>query len=267
MNTCGEYELLMADVLFDVPDPVTKERLDAHLAVCSECAAAFRTMQTTLGVMQRRERPAPPEGWTAFDARLNTRLACETRIARRQDRPTSALRASLRLRKVALASALVAAGVVLGWLLFAPPHVPRFAVQHDTEPATIQPASAEVRAQQVVRRSKVLLLGLVNYDPEGEAAGGFDLGHTQQVAGELAMEASVLRAELHADDQQRLQRLITELESVLIQIAALESKADLPAIELVKDDVDQQALLLKINISEMQAARSTTAASRATDSF
>jgi hypothetical protein len=55
----------------------------------------------------------------------------------------------------------------------------------------------------------------------------------------------------------RLEKLVGDLELILMQIANLEEKEDLPEIELVKDGVDRKGLLLKINLEQMRTGRST----------
>jgi hypothetical protein len=54
---------------------------------------------------------------------------------------------------------------------------------------------------------------------------------------------------LKGPGQRRLRELVADLETVLLQIANLESGNDLEAVEFVKQGVENRGLLLKINLS------------------
>ncbi|NND72274.1 MAG: hypothetical protein HKN43_11935, partial [Rhodothermales bacterium] len=115
--------------------------------------------------------------------------------------------------------------------------------------------SLDDRTDRFLDRSKVILLGMVNMDLTETGADDVDLSQTRLVAHELVKESGPLRGELEEADQQRLMTLIDDLEVILLQIANLEEDADIPAIEMVKDGVDQRAVLLKINVSEMRSTQ------------
>lgn len=258
MNTCEHYEQIIAEVLFDTPDVEDRASLDAHLQSCAACAQALREMEATLALADTRTRPEPSAAyWDRYYDRLIQRMEREAL----PDRPP--VRRHTRMRRPALqgmyriagAAALVAIGVMLGWLAFAPSgSPPLMAEQPQPEAPPAQLASVEERTQQYVRRSKVLLLGLVNFDPTTEDPSTLNMAHQQQIARELVEEADDLQNALSAQDQQRLRGLVSELETILRQIASLEAAYDAPAIEMVQSDVERDALLLKINISEMQLA-------------
>ena len=83
-----------------------------------------------------------------------------------------------------------------------------------------------------------------------------NLDRQQQISENLVREAGTLKAELTEPAQQRLRRLVTDLELILVQIANLETEHDLSAIELVRSGVDRNGLLMKINLAEMMQAES-----------
>lgn len=264
MRSCKAYEPLMADVLFGTPTPEARHRLEAHLSACAACATAFHEMEGVLEVTAARPRPAVPEGfWDDYEARLCGRMEREARrpLGGRAwgavvQRPLARLappvpRWALQL---AVAVLLVAVGVVLGRAYddASPGDVVPAVGSAGTPPAVVQPASLEARSRQYVERSKVLLLGLVHFDPAREDPAVLNLPRQQQIARDLVAEAGALKEDLTAADQQRLHALIADLEVILLQIANLEAEHDLPAIEMVKSGVDRKALLLKINVEEMR---------------
>lgn len=255
-------QALMAEVLFGEPTDAERDALVEHVGTCAICAKEWQSLQATLQVTTETQRPVLPEGyWDTYHERLITRMANDAapQPQPRADRAAVRRNMPFHLRSSVLAAVLLAIGIGIGWLLFARPEAPSIADDQQQvapldqlTPEALQPASVEVRAQQYMRRSKVLLLGLVNFDPAQETAEGLNLPRKQAVARTLVEEADALKRDLGAADQQRLTQLVTELERILQEIAALEAQADVPAIEQVQSSVDQQALLLKINLTEMQ---------------
>lgn len=314
MDACTRYEALIAERLFGTLNDADAARLDAHLAACPGCRTTVAEMKATLQVTAARPGPEPDDAfWDGYHARLMARIAEEASPAARQGRLIAWLRdmghAHLALlglgprwaMQVAGAVALLAAGILIGWLVFSgsntgtpnvadapqpvetpatpePPMQDEVAVEDDTpvpleqlspppsntteqtdmqrtpepELPTLQPASLDARTSRYLERSKILLLGLVNMETEGETPAMSNVQHKQAVARELVNEAGTLRAELSEADRQRLESLVADLEVILMQIANLEAGYDVPAIELVKSGVERQGLLLKINLTEMQ---------------
>jgi hypothetical protein len=126
---------------------------------------------------------------------------------------------------------------------------------HTAEPprsgGNVQLASVDVRAKGYIERSQVLLLELVNARPDTTRAEG-DY-HAQQLrASALVREASSLRDDLPGGDNRRLRELVTELQLVLREIANLESKDDLEAVEIIRNRVNREGVLLKIDVEQMR---------------
>ncbi len=261
MSGCRECHGLFVGALYGELSDDQKRRFEDHLHSCRECSRAFAEYQSVLGIMGQRRRDMPDEAfWESFWPRLAARLKHTAPVAEplrqrwrhwlRHVQPMPAW--SLRL---AAAVALVGLGLLLGRVYFgAPPSTTSEWTRKGSASRTeAQPASAvELRAQRYIERSKVLLLGLVNFDPKTEDPAVLDLRRQQQVSRVLVREAAVLKSELSGPDQQRLRRLVEDLEVILLQIAGMESRYDLPAIDLVKSGVDRRAILLKINLEEMQ---------------
>ena len=301
MNRSQAHEALLADRLFGELSPEEQAALEAELAASADVRATLHELRATLRLMAARRRPEPPPTfWDGYADRVMQRVEREARTDVPLDRPGQPaphlMRGPSRRRWVArtsVAAVLVLVGIGIGSVLFdgrqgESPQDGRQAeaVSPDGRPAgptasggrpaesapaeeeaaaptsALQPSSLDVRAERYLGRSKVLLLGLVNVEEEGDgrpAVLGFE--RKQEVAGELVRESAALQAELDRAGERRLRALVADLEVVLLQIANLEAEHDLPAVELVRQGVDRRALLLQINLAEMRGPLRPTSVS------
>ena len=265
-NDCQHYEALIADKLFGELGPEEGHRLEAHLEACPACRALVREMEVTLQVTAARTRPEPsPAYWAGYYARLQDRMRQEEQRPRKAGRLAEWLRAPGRLNlsflmpaprwayQLSGAVALLAVGVLIGWLLFggSTTDAPRLAEGPPVD-TPVQPVSLEQRTDRYLERSKVLLLGLVNLDPDEQGVASLSLAHQQRVARELIDESNALKTNLTGADERLMRALIEDLEVILLQIANLEAGYDLPAIEMVQRGVDRRAIMHKINLTEMR---------------
>jgi hypothetical protein len=146
----------------------------------------------------------------------------------------------------AAALVLIIVGVFIGRMIFMP-SVP--AIQQ----AAQQPRGELIhRTQNYIERSKLILLALVNFDPATEDPYALDLPYQQQVSRDLVQEASLLKSDLAKSDQRRLEELIANLEMILLQIANMESENDMEAIEILKEGVNRQGVLMQINLTVLR---------------
>jgi hypothetical protein len=111
--------------------------------------------------------------------------------------------------------------------------------------------SGVVQAENYIERSKILLLGLVNYDAAKEDAYAFDLGGKKTMSRELAAQAPAIRGALNGRSQKRLRDLVSDLEVIMMQIANLGSGQDVEGVELIKQGVDRRGIFLKIDLDRM----------------
>jgi Putative zinc-finger len=121
----------------------------------------------------------------------------------------------------------------------------------------VQLASADVRAKDYIERSQVLLLELINSSPDSSRASENEYKTQQVRAKALVREASVLRDDLPGSDNRRLRDLVTVLQLVLREIANLEAKDDLQAVQIIRNRVDREGVLLKIDVEQMREDNST----------
>ncbi len=258
MNECAKCRGLIAEALYDDLSPKDKAAFEAHLVRCGACAAEYAAMTETRKMLDTRERRDPGhdfwEGyWDRLEKRLDAEPAPATRRAAGRAHRSFALFPAWTFR-IAAAAALLVVGIFIGRTLLSPP-TPQ--VARTTPPAVapapgVERASAPVlRARDYFERSKVILLGLVNYDPKASDVYGLDLPQQKRLSRALVNEAGSLKSDLKAPADKRLRELVGDLETILVQIANLESANDLAAVELVKRGVDEKGIFLKINLTEM----------------
>jgi hypothetical protein len=260
MNKCARCRGLAAGALYDDLSPEERASFEAHIAACASCAAEYRAMTETKTAFDRRERPDPgPEFWDGYWDRLEKRLDAEpspapaARDARGRGVRLCPLFPAWAFR-AAGAVALLVAGILIGRILLRPP-APRLARSSPAAaapaPGVEQASAPAARARNYFDRSKLILLGLVNYDPAVSDTYGLDLPRQKRLSRELVNEAASLKSDLKAPAQRRLRELVSDLETILVQIANLESANDLDGVELAKRGVEEKGIFLKINLTEM----------------
>lgn len=263
MNNCRKYRSMFIEVLYDELNQEQKNRFEAHLNSCPECAAEYEKISTTMGVMSQRTRIEPDKFfWEGYWDKLVDQMKTEEQSVSKISTWWERILQSFNFQpgwayRVATAVALIAIGVLIGKLYFGRPvSQPVENIQtEDISPKTVEQASLQQRTERYIERSKVLLLGLINFDPDHEDIYALDLPYQKQISKELVQEASLLKEELNEPAQRQLRELISDLEVILLQIANLESEYNLAGIELVKNGVDRRGILLKINLEKMQEGR------------
>lgn len=242
----------MVEALYGELEAAEKQRYELHLRSCPACASEHAALESTLRLMDKRERPDPGrEFWDGYWDRLSRRMVWESAgedrrpsLLERLTRPLARLpRWSLQ---AAGAAALLLVGILVGSRL-----IPPSGGDGSGTRAVPAASAAVVNAESFVERSKVLLLGLVNYEPATEDAYALDLDRQKTVSRALAAEAPALRDELGKSGEKRLRGLVADLEVILMQIANLEAGQDLEGIELIKQGVDSKAIFLKIDLTRM----------------
>jgi hypothetical protein len=259
MKDCKDIQTLMADALLGELAPEDKASLESHLAACPACASEYEETRQTLCVMDERERPDPgPEFWDGYWERLMARREKETSRVRPAARWFRGFARQLHALprwsyQAAAALALVGAGILIGRLLVSPPGASVARPGEKTGSALVSAASGgpAARARDYFDRSKLVIMALVNYDPATEDAYALDLPLQKKISRELVNEAGLLKSDLKAPRERRLRELVSDLETILIQIANLESENNIEAVEFVKQGVATRGVLLKINLNEM----------------
>lgn len=279
MSDCKKCQDLFGEAFYEELNAEQKNFLESHIRVCEGCESKYAEMTSTLKVMEKRARSEPEQAyWNGYWNKLARRMEEEKSMAPKTE---SWWRTFIRAFnfapkwafQTAAALLLVVLGIYLGKMIFSP-YTP--AVQQARQlPAVTTQDEPNVefanRAQNYIERSKLILLALINFDPETEDLYALDLPYQQQVSRELVREASFLKQRIADPDQRRLRDLIADLEVILLQIANLESEHDFEAIELVKEGVDSRGILLQIHVTDFRQSTKgrdkMTPSSTASDTF
>lgn len=249
MSDCQKFEDQFVDALYGELDPSNQQALDEHLKQCSRCSELFASMQKTLNIMDGREHPElPDEYWKQYDDSLRKRMA--------DAKPENVRWHSFGkipgwVLKAAAAFILIGVGVLIGRYYMTPTTQPQIAETRPT-PSTVQRVSMDPETERFLERSQVLLIGVVNLEPDADGSYPADLTTQKKVSRDLIQEASVIKTNLKGPDKRRLNELVSDLELILLQIANLETENDQPEIEMVKSGVDRKGVLFKINLEQMR---------------
>lgn len=265
MNNCRKCRSMFVEALYNELNQEQNQWLQSHLQACLKCAAEYKKISTTMSVMNQRSRTKPDNFfWDGYWDKLVGRMEAEEKSVSKMNGWWQRLWQNIRFQpnwtyRIASAVALMAIGVFIGKLYFGRPgSQPVGTIQTVEMPSTaVEQISLQQRTDRYIERSKILLLGLVNFDPDSEDIYALDMPYQKQISRELIQEASSLKEELNDPAQRQLRELIEDLKITLLQIANLESEHDLAGIELVKSGVDRRGILLKINLEKMQEGGSS----------
>lgn len=258
---CKQCKSLFMEAFYSELEEPQQQAFEHHLADCEKCVKAFHNLQTTLQFMKQRQHAAPdPQFMDSLWVQIRPQLAQNTstsatspqqsRWRQRFFLPTPAPK---WLIGFAGAAALFLLGILVGrTFLTSPPALPDFAGQQPVTSDDAQIRQIEQRSARYLDRSKVLLLGLINYETTEADSTILNLDFKKKMSRQLVQEAGVLRNELTDAHQLRLQKLIADIEMILLQIANLEETEDLPAIEMIRSSVDRKGIMLKINLEQMK---------------
>jgi len=259
MSDCKKCKALFTEAFYDELNADQRHLLEIHLKDCEKCDSEYTEMTSTLEIMNKRIRPEPSQTfWDGFGNQVAQRVEEEKVFDMRPEprRRTFVPGLSFAPRwafQATAAALLVIAGIFIGRTVFSPS---ASEIEFAQQPAKmISPPQSGLelisRTQKYIESSKLILLAIINFDPQTEDPYALDIPYQKQLSKELVQEASLLKKGLADSDQRRLQSLITDLEVILLQIANLESENDLEAIEFVKDGVESRGILLKIHLTDI----------------
>jgi hypothetical protein len=258
MNKCTQCQEWAAESFYGDLSDEKKHILEEHLRECEHCAAALSEMSSTLGIMEKRQRPEPDDTfwdgyWDRLAVRMEAEKVFETPFVEKAKRPFFGLGFVPRWAfQAAAAIVLVVVGIFIGRVLYTPgPQGIQTADLAAAQPQAAPGFELAQRTQAYVQRSKLLLLGLVNFDPTEGDLYTLDLPYKQEVSRGLLQEAGWLKQELGNSRQRRMQELVADLEAILLQIANLEAEEDLEAVELVQTGVESRGIFLKIHLADV----------------
>ena len=245
--------------------------VEEHLATCKQCSQKLIALRTVTGLMDMHaRRPSEQRNelyWQQFVQKVERRVELKE-----QDEKASILRQLIDALVVhrkpfgvgfasAIAMVLVALGVWTTWLrspvnqTAVPGHTQQQGAE--LESASAQNVALESQAQDYLEQSKVLLIGLVNTDPKMLEGRGPLLQREQEVSRKLMEQSAGLTSKLNDPSQRQLKELISDLQLILVQIANLGSRHDVPGVEIIKGGIEHNGILFKINLEQIQRSAKT----------
>ena len=218
-----------------------REDIDAHLGTCAMCAATYKDIAATLGMIAAPDAPARGEQYG---------LEVWQRIRHKlpdQDAPWWApwVRAD-RLAWAAAAAMVVVAAFVAGRVWERQPAPP--SATSSTEAARSVP-SAEVSHRILLTsiadhldRSERLLTDIMNAPDQG------DIATEQTWADDLLTTSRLYRQDAIDAGEQSVATVLDELERSLIEIVHSPSHISAADLEQIRRRIDAAALLFKVRV-------------------
>jgi hypothetical protein len=256
MQACKKHQKLIAAHWFGDLTIEENRRLAMHVETCAACREAMALGTETLNTIGKPARPTLPEHfWEGYWLRLTQKMDAQDASERGawSVKRLAFLRApwspALRL---SMAAAIFVCGILISKMWWMPEQRTQVT---QAPPAGFQVTPVEARdprAEALLSRSKVLLIGLASLDADAVRSEDFSFSVQRQFSRRLLAEAKTVRKNPDTAKDQQLAQLVTQLEMVLLQIANLEVEHDVSAVELVRASIDREGLLLKINIEEMK---------------
>jgi len=262
MLKCRDFRESALDALSGSLPAEQRKDLGRHLADCPACRAHFETTKKAYKIMDQREPYDPGEKfWAGYWDRLQARMAAEESAERTPAPVPGKFRWPFAgfprwIQLTGAAAALVAAGIFIGRSLNRPGFQADSAAAGPA--ASVQAAAAESdlsgRTSLYIERSKRILLAVVNFATDPKDIHGLNLPAQRSASNELVREAAALKSELRGSKKRQLERLVGDLERILLQIANLQGGDDLSALGVIKAGAETSDILFKIDLAELNAA-------------
>ena len=250
--------------------------IENHLKSCKRCSEELNSVRQALAILDVNvKHPSERRSdlyWQQFAQKVERRIKLESG----DDAETSIfgqlLDALVVHRKpfgVGFASALALVLLAFGvWSLWLKNPVGEISLSGQTaertssaESTNVQKVTLETQAQDYLEQSKVLLIGLMNTDTKLLGGSGPILQREKEISRRLVDESAGLTAKLNDPSQRQLRELISDLQLILVQIANLGVKHDLPGVEIIKGGIEHNGILFKINLEQIQRTEKSTARS------
>ena len=245
----------------------SKDRVavEKHLNSCRVCSAELQSMRETMDmVTQKLQRPSERRSelyWQQFAEKVERRIQAEPQEAGSESflgRLLDLLSDNRKPFSFGFASALTLTAVAFAvWSFWikapAPDEIASDSSAHRA-PANIQKTAMEVRAEDYLERSKILLIGIMNTDAQSLVGSKAFLDRQRDISRTLVRESQEISSGLTDPSQQRLRELVSDLGMILVQIANIESAHGVQGVEIVQGGVERNGILFKMNLEEIDRA-------------
>ena len=256
MNACAKFKSRFIEALYGELNPEAIVDLQAHLENCPKCQKEYNQMQDTIKQMKSDILSDPGEHfWDNYWEKLDQRMADEKIQIESKSKSKNIFSLQPNVHtwsiRILSAAAMLLIGIGIGYLYFGNSDSVN---QNIKGQIPVKNVAYPQGAADYLESSKILLLGFINFDTDKIDPTTMDFSRQQQAAKSLIQQAAVLKDDLKGRENQRVLALIRELEIILLQINNYEKEFDIPAIDLIKSGVDNNALMMKINLEEIMRA-------------
>lgn len=231
--------------------PAQMKSIEAHLARCNSCYAEYQLVkEATRLVAPPRRLPSATrssEYWAHFAVSVEARARVGTRRLVTTNPVIETLLSLLSYRRSMITASTAIAALVLAalfaWSNGMFPHGEVEELAGSGNARQVDPLGVELA--DYYRKSKILLVGISNIDPElGQRV---DLSVERQAAQQLVLQTRYLDTK---ELDERSRALVRALERILIELANMEQLADLKDVDIVRAGIHQENMLFKIRMAE-----------------
>lgn len=270
MPRCKKIQELFIDALYETIGADKKKILDMHLAHCPQCSEAYAQMRGTLVQFDKYQKYEPPvEFWDRYWINLEQRLEKKSYKTLSINTWIKERVANLRWQPawnyaIAGAVTMLIVGIFVGKYYFTKVDIAVLDDKTATDSNAYYSQSV-AHAQRYLDRSKTLLLGFVNHDPKIDSGFKPNFSHPKMISQNLLRESADIKSRLKDANEQMLHELIQELDNILLQIANLEERYDLEAVEVIQSGIKRKGILFKINLEKILDLGHTNRAKKNSD--
>ncbi|NOZ61760.1 MAG: hypothetical protein GXO74_08755 [Calditrichaeota bacterium] len=256
MSECKKIRQKMPEAVYSELTEDEKKDFFRHLDSCPACRTEFAKMKNSLNAMSQWQRHEPGNEfwenyWANLAPRLSEKAASVGFVQKLKNRILPEKISFARfIPQFAAAVVILIFGIFIGKFLFNGKTDTNLA-ESNFQLSGQQNQPELISAERYLEKSKIILLGLVNFDPKKDDPYVLNLPYQKKLSQNLAFQANYLKTELTDSGYAALADLIGQLEIIMLQIANLEKSNNLPGIALIKAGVKRNGILLQISLEEM----------------
>jgi len=245
-----------------------RQAIEKHMTSCARCGRELQSMREAMDLFgQKLRKPSEYRNelyWQLFAEKVEGRIRLESTEAEPQSfvgRLVDLLVENQKPFSFGFVSALSLGVVALAvWSLWIKTPKLDHVASHSGSAGAIglhvnaQETAVEMRAGDYLEQSKILLIGIMNTDTKSLVESKSFLDRQREISRILVRESQEISSGLTDPSQQRLRELVGDLGLILIQIANLESTHCIQGVDIVKDGVERNGILFKVNLEEIRRA-------------
>ncbi len=205
--------------------------------------------------MDKRERKDPgPEYWEEFIPKLNRSIQKASAENQLAGKPFSRKRLGWRVFwQTATGAALVILGIFLGKLIWMPPDIgPESTLA--SSPAFYASLSSK-SIQDKFEKMHIVLMSIMNFNPEQEDVYALNLIGQQRLFKELAIQTNEIQKSALASSDDRVYKLASDLELILRQMANVENPQNPQNIKMIQSALMQKDILFRLRLFNIRYQR------------